>query len=479
MSSRDHPSGAGSEVESFDHVIVGSGQAASTLLAALPRDETVAVIEGSAVGGTCVNTGCTPTKALVASAKMAHMARRAADYGVGVEGVAVDFAAVMERMNRIRHASRDGLVERYESAEHITLVRGWARFVAARTLRVELPAGGGERTLRGEHVYLNVGARARVPGVPGLDTVPWLDNVRLLELEDLPEQLLVLGGSYVGLEFGQLFHRLGSRVRIVEAADQLMGREDRDVAEAVRGLLEDEGLAVALNARVERVEASAEGVALVLAGEEGERRLAGSHLLVAAGRRPNGDWLDLERAGVEVDERGYVRVDDMLRTSAEGVFALGDMNGRGAFTHTSVNDAEIVLDLMRGGPRRLSSRSAVYAMFIDPPLGRVGLSEREALERGHRVLRATKPFASMSRAIELGEPEGFVKVLVDADTELFLGASVFGVRGDEIVATFALAMNAGITWRDFRTTVLPHPTIAEMMPWTLDGLESVPSEIVA
>ncbi len=466
--SREH------HVERFDHVIVGTGQAVGTLLGGLPPGETVAIIEGADVGGTCVNTGCTPTKTLVASAKVAHQARRAGDYGVRTGPVEIDFPAVMARMNAMRHASRDGLTDWFAAAEHITFIRGWARFTAPRTLRV------GERTLRGERVYLNVGARARVPSVAGLADVPWLDNARLLDLEELPTHLLVLGGSYVGLEFGQMFSRFGAQVSVVEAGSQLMAREDADVAEAAREALVDEGLHIELNARVRGVEASGDGgVTIVLEDERGPRRLEGSHLLVATGRVPNSDRLDLDLAGVEVDERGYVRVDELLRTSAEGVFALGDVNGQGAFTHTAVNDAEIVLDTMRGGPRRLSSRTQVYAMFIDPPLGRVGLSEREALARGHRVLKATRPMERIARAKEMGETKGFVKLLVDADSERFLGASVLGVGGDEVIAALAVAMNADVTWHAFRTTVLPHPTVAEMMPWILDGLEPVAADASA
>lgn len=460
--------------ERFDHVIVGTGQAVGTLVAGLPPGETVAIIEGADVGGTCVNTGCTPTKTLVASAKVAHQARRAGDYGVRTGPVEIDFPAVMARMNAMRHASRDGLTDWFTSAEHITFIRGWARFTAPRTLRV------GERTLRGERVYLNVGARARVPSVSGLADVPWLDNARLLDVDELPSHLLVLGGSYVGLEFGQMFSRFGAQVSVLEAGSQLMAREDADVAEAAREALVDEGLHIELNARVRGVAATGDGgVALELEDDRGPRRIEGSHLLVATGRVPNSDRLDLDLAGVEVDEHGYVRVDEQLRTSGEGVFALGDVNGQGAFTHTAVNDAEIVLDSMRGGPRRLSSRTPVYAMFIDPPLGRVGLSEREALARGHRVLKATRPMERIMRAKEMGETKGFVKLLVDADSERFLGASVLGVGGDEIIATFAVAMNADISWRALRTTVLAHPTVAEMMPWILDGLEPVDGEASA
>jgi len=456
------------DAEDFDHVIVGTGQAVGTLLAALPEDERVAIIEGGAVGGTCVNTGCTPTKTLVASAKVAHQARRAGEYGVRTGPVTVDFAAVMARMNDMREASRNGLARWFETAPNVTFVRDWGRFVGPRTL----VAGG--RTLRGARVYLNVGARARIPDVPGLDTVPWLDNVRLLELDALPDHLVVMGASYVGLEFAQMFARFGARVSVIGNRQQIMPREDADVAEAAQAALEDDGVEFLLGVRPQRVEATpGGGVAVVCDGDAGEQQVQGSHLLVATGRVPNSDRLDLEYAGVAVDERGYVRVDDELRTSAEGVFALGDVNGRGAFTHTSVNDAEIVLDGLRGGSRRVSQRPAVYAMFIDPPLGRVGLSEREALAAGHRVRKAALPMERIARAKEMGETKGFVKLLVDADSERFLGASLLGLAGDELVSTFATAMNAGMTWREFRTTVLPHPTVAELMPWALDDLSEV------
>ena len=455
-----------STAEAFDHVIVGSGQALGTLLGGLPEGESVAVVEGAEVGGTCVNTGCTPTKTLVASARVAHMARRARDYGIRTGSVEVDFPAVMERMNAMRHSGRDGLTEWLESSEHVTLVRGWARFVAPRTLRV------GERVLRGERVYLNVGARPRVPDVEGLDDVEWLDNARLLELDVLPEHLLVVGAGYVGLEFAQAFARFGSRVTVIASRDQIMPLEDADVAAAGQEALAHEGVSFEMGARAKRVaRADDGGVELVVSNGSGEKSLRGSHLLVATGRVPNGDRLDLERGGVETDERGYVRVDDELRTSADGVFALGDVNGHGAFTHTSVNDAEIVLDVMHGGPRRLWQRNVVYALFIDPPLGRVGLSEREALHSGKRVLKATRPMRKIARAREKGETAGLVKILVDADSELFLGATVLGVGGDEVVGVFATAMNAGMTWREFRTTVLPHPTVGELMPFTLDDLE--------
>jgi pyruvate/2-oxoglutarate dehydrogenase complex dihydrolipoamide dehydrogenase (E3) component len=460
-------------VQHFDHLLIGTGQATGTLIAGLPEHESIAIVEGGAIGGTCVNAGCTPTKTLVASARVAAFARRGADYGVVTGDVAVDFEAAMARMNGVRHASRDGLTRYLTERPNVTLVRGWARFTEPMTVQVD------GRSIRGDRVYLNVGARAVVPPIHGLDTVAWLDNVRVLDLERLPEHLVVIGASYIGLELGQVFRRFGARVTVVEAASRLLGREDEDVADEVRAILEREGLRFEVGVPVERVAADGDGVQVVLANG---REIAGSHLLVATGRRPNSDRLDLHLAGVDVDDRGYVLVDDRARTSAEGVFALGDVNGRGAFTHTSVHDAQVVLDLLQGGEgdaRSIGERPDVYALFTDPPLGRVGLTEAQALEAGHRVLRAVKPMRAISRAKEMGETQGFVKVLVDADTDRFLGASVLGVGGDEVVNLFALAMSAGLTTAQFRRAVLVHPTVSELMPWVLAGLQPVLRKVAA
>lgn len=455
------------EHRTFDHVIVGAGQTVGVLASGLPEDESIAVIEGGQVGGSCINYGCTPTKTLVASARVAHMARRAGEYGVATGEVGIDFARVMARMNELRHGSRDGLERMLVSRENVSLVRGWARFDGPRTLRV------GDDRIEGRRVYLNVGTRARELPIPGLDEVPWLDNVRILELEEVPEHLVVIGGSYIGLEFGQMFHRFGAEVTVLEASDQIMSREDPDVAEAARRILEAEGLRIVLGAEVREVRQAGGGVEVVFGDGDAERTVRGSHLLLAVGRVPNSDRLGLDAAGVETDERGYVRVDDRLRTTAEGVWALGDVNGEGAFTHTSVNDAEILLDDLQGGSRRLSDRIPIYAMFIDPPLGRVGLSEREALAKGHRVLRATREMRTINRAREMGETQGFVKLLVDADTDLILGASILGVGGDEIINMFAAFMYSGLPCQRYRKAVLVHPTVSELMPWILDGLEPV------
>jgi pyruvate/2-oxoglutarate dehydrogenase complex dihydrolipoamide dehydrogenase (E3) component len=464
----------------YHHVLIGSGQATGTLVAGLPDDESIAVVEGDAVGGTCANTGCTPTKTLVASARVAHLARRAGAYGVRTGEVAVDFEAVMARMQRVRSGGREGLTDYLEKKPNVTLIRGWATFTGPRTVRV------GEQLLQGKRVYLNVGVRTALPPIAGLDEVPWLDHARILELERLPEHLVVVGAGSVGIELAQVFARFGAQVTVVEAAERVLAGEDDDVAEGVQELLEAEGVRFRLGAGVERVVRDVDGVRLALT-DGGE--LAASHLLLATGRRPRTDRLELAKAGVEVDERGFVVVDDLTRTSAAGVFALGDANGRGAFTHTSVHDAQVLLDHLRGvrgpvggrrradggapsnGPRTSGERDPVYALFTDPPVGRVGLTEAEARAEGRRVLVASKPMASFWRAKEAGETDGFVKVLVDADTDRFLGAALFGLHGDEAVGLIALAMSAGLTTAQFRRMVLPHPTVGEMLPFVLEGLQ--------
>jgi pyruvate/2-oxoglutarate dehydrogenase complex dihydrolipoamide dehydrogenase (E3) component len=455
--------------ERFDHVLVGTGQATATLIAGLPDDASIAVIEGGHVGGTCVNDGCTPTKTLIASARVAHQARRAADYGVHAGPVEVDFGAVMERVNRVRHGSREGLTEMLETDPRVTLIRGWASFEAERTLAV------GDRRVQGRHVHLNVGARARVPDLPGLDDVPWLDNTRLLQLDAAPSELIVVGGSYVGLEMAQAFARLGSRVTVLEAGPRLMGREDADVAQAAREVLEAEGIEVRTDAASEAVEPLEDGVRV----RTGQGEVVGSHLLLAVGRIPNSDRLNLAVAGVETDDRGYVAVDDQARTSADGVFALGDVNGRGAFTHTSVHDAQVVLDALSGAsdPRTIAERDTVYAMFVDPPLGRAGLSEREAVARGYDVRVASRPMSRIARAKEAGETQGLIKIVVDGATGRFLGVAAFGLHGDEIANLFAVALRGGVDVATFRRTVLTHPTVGELLPWILDDL--APSDLTA
>ena len=451
----------------FQHLILGTGQATGTLLGDLmPTGESIAVIEGDRIGGTCLNTGCTPTKVLVATAKVAHMVRRGPEYGIHPNGgVEIDYAAVRARMNAIRDTS--GMVSWISSAENVSLFEDWGKFEGPRQIRV------GDESITADRIYINAGARPRVPEIPGLDTVPWLDNSRLLELTEVPEHLIILGAGYVGLEFSQIFRRFGARVTVIDAGTQLVFREDADVAESIKDILELEGIEFQLESSATRVAPDGAGVTVTIVQGGDERLVRGSHLLVAIGRVPNSDLLDAEAGGIELDERGFIEVDDFCRTSAEGVFALGDVNGHGAFTHTSVNDAEIVLDQMRGGTRRLSDRIPVYAVFIDPALGRVGMTEREAVAKGHNVLKATRPMSRISRAKEMGETLGFAKLLVDGDTDKILGAAILGPGGDEIINMFAAYMYSGLPCTAYRKSVLVHPTISELMPWILDTLEPV------
>ena len=463
----------------FDYVLIGTGQATSTLISDLiDRGGSIAVIEGREVGGTCVNVGCTPTKTLVASAKAAHRARNAGTYGVNTGSVEIDFERVMDRMNTIRHGSRDGLRDWLESEDAVTLFRDWARFVGEKAIDV-----GGQR-ITGDTVFINVGGRARVPDIPGLDSVDWLDNRRILELTAVPDHLIIIGGSYIGLEFGQMFRRFGAEVTIIERAPRIIDREDPDISDGVQSILEDEGIAFVLNAEVDRVASASDGSIEVTAtvredSADTTRTIAGSHLMIGAGRVPNTDRLDPGAGHLETDDRGYLIVDERLRTNVDGVYALGDVNTQpGAFTHTAVNDAEIVLSQLfdgdvPGGRRTVEDRTTTYALFTDPPLGRVGLTEQQALEQGINLLKATRPMGRISRAKEMGETKGFVKLLVDADTDQIVGAAILGVNGDEIINMFTAFMHSGLPCTKYRSVVLAHPTVSELMPWILDDLAPV------
>ena len=452
----------------YDHIIVGTGQATGTLLGRLiPTGDRIAVLEGHKVGGSCVNYGCTPTKTLVASARVAHQVRRAGFYGIQTSDPSVDYARVRERMNEIRNGSRTGLAAWMDGADNVDLFREWGRFTGPRSIKA------GAEVLTGDRIYINTGTRPSVPPLAGLEDVPWLDAERLLDLEELPSHLVILGGGYIGAELGQVYRRFGSEVTIIQLADQLMPREDADVAAAVGDFLEEEGIRILLETEALDVRETGGRIEVSVRGPSGAQRISGSHLLVAVGRRPNTERLDLGAAGIEVSDRGFVEVDDHCRTSVDGVFALGDVNGQGAFTHTSVNDAEIVLDVLFGGSRTISQRIPIYALFTDPPLGRVGLSEKAALEKGRRVLKATRPMSKISRAKEMGETTGFAKLLVDADTDHIIGAAILGPGGDEVINMFAAIMHSGIPCRNYREVVLVHPTVSELMPWVLDGLEEV------
>jgi pyruvate/2-oxoglutarate dehydrogenase complex dihydrolipoamide dehydrogenase (E3) component len=453
----------------FDAIIIGAGQAGPTLASRLTgAGMTVAMVERHLFGGTCVNTGCTPTKTLIASAKVAHQARRAMEYGVRIGGaVAIDLPAAKARKEAVVSHSRNGLENWLRSMERCTVFNGHARFESPHTVRVN------GALLQSKRIFVNVGGRAVAPEFPGIDRVAHLNNSSILELEALPRHLVVIGGSYIGLEFAQMFRRFGSDVTVVEKGSRLAAREDEDVSEAIAEIFADEGIAVRTGAECIRLDARKDGVVAGVSCAEGAPEVVGSHLLLAVGRRPNTDDLGLEHAGVAVDEHGYITVDDELRTSTPGIWALGDCNGRGAFTHTAYNDYEIVAaNLLDGEARRVSDRIPCYGLFIDPPLGRVGLTETEARARGHRFSVGKRPMTQVGRALEKGESQGFMKVVVDLDNQRILGAAILGVGGDEAVHSILDTMAAGVPFTTLKHTVHIHPTVAELIPTLLGELRA-------
>ena len=456
-----------------DAALIGTGQAAPALAVALAqRGERVALVEGGLVGGSCVNVGCTPTKTLRKSARVAYLARHAAEFGIRVDRVDVDFAAVMERMQARVDAARSGLEQWIAGEPNLSLLRGWGAFTGTAAGRFELAVG--EQPIRAQRVYLNTGTRAFIPPIPGIETVPYLDNVSLLQLRRLPAHLVILGGSYIGLEMGQIFRRLGSSVTVIEAGARIVGREDPEVSAAIAAMLEAEGITILTGAEAQRVERAGDGVAVLLPA----RRVEGSHLLVATGRLPNTGQLQLDTVGVKLDERGFVPVNGRLETSVPGIWALGDINLRGAFTHTSYQDHEIVLANHAGlasGPgdaaRTADGRVATYAMFTDPPLGRVGWSETEARQSGRAIRMVSWPMARVSRALEEGETTGLIKLLVDAQDDRIVGATVFGLNGDEVVQVISNFMATGASYRLLREALPIHPTVSEFLPFVLGKLQ--------
>ncbi len=450
------------EAKAFDAIIVGAGQAGPPLAGRLSEaGQTVAVVERKLVGGTCVNYGCIPTKTLVASAYAAHLARRGAEYGIGTGEVTVDMAKVKGRKDGIVTADRDGVESWLEGLDGCTLLRGHARFVDPHTLQV------GDQLITGKRIFLNTGGRATVPDIPGLADVDYLTNVGILDLDTVPEHLVVIGGSYIGLEFAQMFRRFGAEVTVVERGPRLASREDDDVCAAIKDILEREGITVHLDANDIRVSRDGDGVAV----STGSAVVSGSHLLVAVGRVPNTDDLGLEKAGVATDSRGYVTVDDQLRTTVDHIWAMGDCNGKGAFTHTSYNDFEIVAaNLLDNEPRRVSDRIPTYALYIDPPLGRAGMTEAQVRASGRKALVGMRPMTRVGRAVEKGETQGFMKVVVDAETNQILGASILGVGGDEVVHCILDLMSAKAPYTTMTHTVHIHPTVAELVPTMLEGL---------
>jgi pyruvate/2-oxoglutarate dehydrogenase complex dihydrolipoamide dehydrogenase (E3) component len=452
----------------FDAIVIGTGQAGPSLAFRLAAaGMKVAVAERNLVGGTCLNTGCTPTKALVASAYAAQTARRAAEYGVAITGdIGVDMKRVKARKDAIVAQSRDGLSAALESTANITMFRGHARFVSPREVEI-----GAER-LKAERVFVNVGGRARVPAMPGVDQVPYLTNSSMVAVDFLPRHLVVIGGSYIGLEFGQMYRRFGSEVTIIEMASRLVSREDEDVSAAIREIVERDGVSVRLNAECISLARRGDDIVATAACTEGSPEIAGSHLLLAVGRRPNTDDLGLDKAGVRCDGHGYIIVDDELQTNVPGIWALGDCNGRGAFTHTAYNDFEIVAArLLDHDPRRVSDRIAAYALYTDPPLGRVGMTLADARQSGRRVLAGERSMTRVARAIEKGETQGFMRILVDVDTKEMLGASLLGTGCDEAVHAILDLMYAKMPYTVIRRAMHIHPTVSELLPTILGDLK--------
>jgi pyruvate/2-oxoglutarate dehydrogenase complex dihydrolipoamide dehydrogenase (E3) component len=453
----------------FDAIVVGAGQAGPPLAGRLTAaGHTVAVIERKLVGGTCVNTGCIPTKTLVASAHAAHLARRGAEYGVdigtGTDGVTVDMAKVKARKDRIMLDDRHGLESWLEGMEGASLIRGHARFQDPHTIRV------GDEDLEADRIFLNVGGRAVVPDIPGLSDVDYLTNVGILDLGVLPEHLVIIGGSYIALEFAQMYRRFGARVSVFEKGPRLTAREDEDVSAAIKEILEAEGIGIHVGAGSMRITKRNKGFDLHTG--DGAEPVSGTHLLVATGRQPNTDDLGLEAAGVKTDARGYVVVDDQLRTNVEHIWAMGDCNGKGAFTHTSYNDFEIVAaNLLDDDPRRVSDRVTTYALYTDPPLGRAGMTVDQVRKSGRKALVGKRPMTRVGRAVEKGETQGFMKVVVDAETEEILGAAILGVGGDEVVHAILDIMAAKKPYTAISRTMHIHPTVSELVPTMLQEMQ--------
>jgi pyruvate/2-oxoglutarate dehydrogenase complex dihydrolipoamide dehydrogenase (E3) component len=453
--------------EAFDAVVIGAGQAGPALAARCSKQglRTVLVERGQ-LGGTCVNVGCIPTKAMVASARAMHQARRGAEYGFAVERMRVDMRRVVARKDAIVQGSREGLAQWMSGLRNFELLRGEARFVAPRTLRV------GARELHAERVFIDVGGRPAVPDLPGVDEVPFLDNASIMELEEVPEHLVIVGGSYIGLEFAQMMRRFGAEVTVLERAPKMLPREDDDVAAGIRDILAAEGIALRTGAECLSLERRGERIVVGAACEGASNAVEGSHVLLAVGRRPNTDGLGLDAAGIETDARGYIAVDAELRTSADGVWALGDCNGRGAFTHTAWNDHEIVAaNLFDGERRKVDDRIACYALFIDPALGRVGASEHEVRASGRKALMAKMPMQRVGRAREAGETQGFMKALVDAENGRLLGAAILGLNGDEVVHALLDLMASERPASLLARTMHIHPTVSELLPTLLQQLK--------
>ena len=455
--------------EQFDAIVVGAGQAGPAIAARCSKEGLrTAVIERGHFGGTCVNVGCVPTKTLVASARAIHLARRGAEFGFDAGTIRVEMARIKARKDDLVGSSRVGVESWMRGLKNTDVITGDAHFVAPSVLEV------GGRRLTAPRIFLNVGGRSVRPDLPGIDSVTTLDNVSIMELDHVPEHLVIVGGSYIGLEFAQMIRRFGAEVTVVERSVRLLPREDEDVSHAIQEILENEGVRFALASDCISLARDSERIAVGAACAGEQRAIVGSHVLLAVGRRPNTDGLELAVAGIDTDARGFIQVDDQCHTSAQGVWAVGDCNGRGAFTHTSWNDHEIVVaNLFDGDPRRITDRIACYALFIDPPLGRIGMTETEARATGRKLLRAKMPMQRVGRAREAGETKGFMKVLVDADTGRLMGAAILGLNGDEVVHSLLDVMVSDQPYTVISRAVHIHPTVSELVPTLLQQLRPV------
>jgi pyruvate/2-oxoglutarate dehydrogenase complex dihydrolipoamide dehydrogenase (E3) component len=455
--------------EKFDAIIIGTGQAGPSLAVRLAKaGRKVAILERKLIGGTCVNVGCIPTKTLIASARAAHVTRHASDYGVVVTGgkIRVDMARVKMRKDAVVHDSTTGVANWLRGTPGITVIEGHGKFEDARTIAVN------RRVLKAPEIFINTGGRALVPEMEGIADIPFYTSSGMLDVDFLPDHLIIVGGSYIGLEFAQMYRRFGSRVTVIEMGPRLIAREDPEISAAVQTILESEGIAFRLNAKCISGRRSGDGIAVHVSCEEEPREISGSHLLLAVGRVPNTGDLGLDKAGIETDARGYITVSDTLRTNVPGVWALGDCNGRGAFTHTAYNDYEIVAaNLLDDDPRRVSDRITAYALFTDPPLGRVGMTEQEVRASGKPALVGTMQMSRVGRARERGETKGMMKVLVDAESKLILGAALLGIEGDEAIHAILDLMYAKAPYTVMQRAMHIHPTVSELIPTLLGDLK--------
>jgi pyruvate/2-oxoglutarate dehydrogenase complex dihydrolipoamide dehydrogenase (E3) component len=454
--------------QKFDAIIIGTGQSGPSLAARLTREGMkTAIIERKLFGGTCVNVGCIPTKTLVASARVAYMARRAGDFGVAIDGsIAVDMKKVKARKDAVVMKSNEGVTKWLRTMDKLTVYEGHGRLESATSVRVN------DELLEADRIILNVGGRATVPDMPGLHDVDYFTNSNIMEVDFLPERLIIIGGSYIGLEFAQMYRRFGSRVTVVEMGERLISRDDEDVSAAVKQILEAEGVEMRLNAACIALAKRGSQVVVTADCKPGAEEIVGSHVLLAVGRRPNTDDLGLDKAGVKTDPRGFIVVDDQLATNVPGIWAIGDANGRGAFTHTSYNDYEILAaNMFDNDRRRVSDRITAYGLFIDPPLGRAGMTEQQALESGRKVLVGKMMMERVGRARERGETQGFMKILVDAGTKRILGAAILGIGGDEVIHSILDVMYADAPYTLIQRAMHIHPTVTELIPTMLGDLK--------